>query len=254
MCGVKALPARTSSAVTNTTFAPAHCFLVMGTDTDVGKTHICAALSLTLLDAGHRVVACKPVETGIATTSSDDDRNAVGSDLQVVERACAAAPAGRIRYVHGARYPLPAAPTAAARAAGVRSMSAAEAAALVRSVEDGADAVVVETCGAAMTPLSDTDVMSDLATLLPDYLPIIVAGLRLGVLSHTIAAVECLRSRGARRMTVVLNDRYTKSPASFTESVRYDLRLRGIETLTVVPHGARPHEVDLTCLLNAAAP
>ena len=226
----------------------------MGTDTDVGKTHICAALSLMLLAADHRVVVCKPVETGIATMSPDEDSIAAGSDLQVVERACADALAGRIRYVHGTQYALAAAPTAAARAAGQHCMPAVVAAALVRSVEHGADAVVVESCGGALTPLSDTDVMADLAPLLPDYLPIVVAGLRLGVLSHTIAAMDCLRSRGAKRALVVLNDLYTKNPASFIESVCYDLRVRDIETATVVPHGAQPHEVDLASLMNAAVP
>src|SRR5579863_8472059 len=86
--GVNLFPARTRSAVTHLTLAPSHRYLVLGTDTDVGKTHVCAALCLTLLAAGKRVVACKPVETGIATVS-DLAGVARSSDLHVIERACA---------------------------------------------------------------------------------------------------------------------------------------------------------------------
>src|ERR1700674_3010970 len=79
-------------------------YLLLGTDTDVGKTTVAAALCAAALRSGLLVAACKPVETGAPERG----------DLDVI-RAIAG---NAVRCVAGARLELAAAPSAAARAAG----------------------------------------------------------------------------------------------------------------------------------------
>ncbi len=215
---------------------------MFGTDTDIGKTYVSAALCFALLQTGARVVACKPLETGESPES----------DLEMIVRLCGRAEGLRTR--RGLRYALAAAPTAAAIAERRPQPSAADVAAIVRAAEEGADAMVVETCGGVMSPLSASDLMADVAARLPDYRTVLVAGLRLGVLSHTFAAVEALRARGAARPPlVVLNDRFRTSAQWYVDSTRADLRTRGLEPAAFVAHDAPMEDVDLSALIGAPA-
>lgn len=216
-------------------------FLLLGTDTDVGKTLVAAALCRAHLRIGKRVVACKPVETG----------NPAESDLDVVVRLCTA---GRrpdlLRTVAGMRFSLAAAPTAAARAQGAPPLSAAQFAAVARSAEAGADAVVVEGCGGALTPLSDSDFVADSAALLAEYRLLLVAGLKLGVLGHVFAVAHYLRSIGRDEFDVVLCDRFGPSPAWYVDSTKDDLARRRLRVSAVVPHFA---EMNIDSLADCVA-
>ena len=103
-----------------------------------------------------------------------------------------------------------------------------------------------------MTPLSNADCVADIAPRLPDYQPLLVAGLRLGVLSHAFGAMEALQARGARKPLVILSDRFRESPAWFVESTRDDLASRGLRAVAFVGHGAPPESVDFSALLDAS--
>lgn len=229
---------RREAALVNSDLIPRHRYLLLGTDTDVGKTFVCAALCAALLRTGARVTVCKPVETGAPPET----------DIDAVARLCERNP--RLRSAKGLRYALAAAPTAAARAESRPAPSAGDVAAMIRGAEERTDAIVVETCGGALTPLSATDYVADVAVRLPGYTTVLIAGLRLGVLSHALGAVEYLRSRGMPSPAVVLNDRYAASPAWYVESTRSDLASRGIDVASVIPHGSGLADVDFTQLIK----
>jgi dethiobiotin synthetase len=224
---------REAALVATTTSLP-HRYLLLGTDTDVGKTFVCAALCTALLRDGSRVTACKPLETGAPAEP----------DLDIVMRLCEKNE--RLRVNKGLRYALAAAPTAAAKAELRPAPSAADVASIVRSSEEDTDAVVVETCGGALTPLSSVDYVADLAERLPDYRTVLIAGLRLGVLSHAMGALEYLKSRGLPAPIVVLNDRYGTSPDWYVESTRADLSTRGLIVAAFIAHDAKLDEVDFS--------
>ena len=101
-----------------------------------------------------------------------------------------------------------------------------------------------------MTPLSAADCVADLAPRLPDYQPLLVAGLRLGVLSHAFGAAEALKARGARTPLVIFSDRQRQSPAWYVESKRADLASRGLETVAYIGHGVPAEDVDFSALLE----
>ncbi len=216
-------------------------FLLVGTDTDIGKTTASAALCAALLRDGLHVAACKPVETG----------SAEHSDL-VALRAVVGADE-RLTLVDGLRFELAAAPSAAARAAGIPAPTVERCAAIVRAAEAGTDAVVVETCGGALTPLSASAYVCDVARALPEYRIVLVAGLRLGVLSHSFAIAEYLRSIGRPCTDAIVCDRFGPSPAWYVDSTREDMEARGLHVAAFIPHGIQADAGRLAAIAGPLA-
>lgn len=215
--------------------------LLVGTDTDVGKTTVAAGLCAAVAQRDGVAIACKPVETGFSGRS----------DLDEVTRLAGVA----VRVVYGRRFALAAAPTAAARAAGLAAPRVAEIAALVRDAERGGagapDLVVVEGCGGALTPLNGEEYGIDVAGALPDYDFLLVAALKLGVLSHTFAIAEYARYRGIPAPRVVLAERFEPAPAWYRAATINDLSRRGLRVAAIVPHMPA---IDRSMLTAAVAP
>jgi dethiobiotin synthetase len=159
---------------------------VTGTDTDVGKTQVTAAIALALRGAGARVAAVKPVASGVPTGT-------VAGDAAVLADA-----AGHEPRVY-ASFVTPISPHRAAALAGV-SVPRAALSAWIRSFS--ADVVLVEGAGGLRSPLGDDSGWYYLDDLPIDAL-IGVAPNRLGVLSQA-----GLMLRGARHPWVglVIND------------------------------------------------
>ncbi|KAF0132334.1 MAG: Dethiobiotin synthase [Methylocystaceae bacterium] len=147
-------------------------FVIVGTDTDVGKTVVSAALVGALN-------ACywKPVQSGL-----DGE-----TDSQTVARLSGAA-ADRI-FPEAWRLRRPASPHLAARDEGVEI----DAAALNPPPCDAP--LIIETAGGVLTPLSDRALTIDV--LERWRLPVIlVARTRLGTINHSLLTLEALRRRG----------------------------------------------------------
>lgn len=208
-------------------------YLLFGTDTDVGKSYAAAALCAALLRTGARVAACKPVETGAA------EQNDLGAIQALVRQD------ERLTCIRGIRLTLAAAPSAAARAQSHEPITAARCAAIVRAAENGMDAIVVETCGGGLTPLSEFELVADLAAHLPNFERVLVAGLRLGVLSHAFGIAHYLRSIHHPLHRVVLCDRFGESPRWYVDSTIEDLGHRGLRVEAYLPFRSEPHPDQL---------
>jgi dethiobiotin synthetase len=161
---------------------------ITGTDTDVGKTAVAAALLRALAGAGHRAVGMKPVAAGLAAGET------VHADARALINAgnVAAAPADVNPFV----FAPPIAPELAARAAGV-TIDLDRIAAAYERLATSADAIVVEGAGGALVPLGrDTD-MLDIPVRLK--LPVLlVVGIRLGCLNHALLSALAISARGLR--------------------------------------------------------
>lgn len=147
-------------------------FVIVGTDTDVGKTVVSAALVGALN-------ACywKPVQSGLEGET----------DSQIVARL-SGAPAAHI-FPEAWRLRRPASPHLAARDEGVEI----DAAALNPPPCDGP--LIIETAGGVLTPLSDRALTIDV--LERWRLPVVlVARTRLGTINHSLLTLEALRRRG----------------------------------------------------------
>lgn len=181
---------------------------VTGTDTEVGKTVVTAALAAGLAAAGHGVRAVKPLASG---------GTAPGADAMMLGRA-----AGHPPLVH-ACFETPAAPPRAARQEG-RLVDPAAVRSWIASQRRPDHAFLVEGVGGWRAPLADGWEVRDLATELG--LPVVVvAANRLGVLNHTALTVAAVRGSGLRVLGVVLNDAFDCSPELAAWN-RDDLRIQ----------------------------
>lgn len=166
---------------------------VTGTDTNVGKTVVSAALM-----ARYRAEAplryWKPIQTGIER----DDDSAEVARLAGVGRGFT--PRQDEIFNCGVRLPRPLSPHLAARLAGVRIT--------VRSLVEQLDGNeetrwIVEGAGGVLVPINERETMADLIGALD--LPVLVtARSTLGTINHTLMTIEALRRRMLRVAGVVM--------------------------------------------------
>jgi len=159
---------------------------VTGTDTGVGKTRACVALLSGLAAAGHRAVGMKPVAAGI------DPGARVNADVEALARA------GNVEAPVADRNPYAFADAIAPHVAAARARRAIDLDLIARAharLAERADAVVVEGAGGPLVPLSGGCDMLDVAKRLSAPV-LLVVGVRLGCLSHALAAELAIRARG----------------------------------------------------------
>ena len=152
---------------------------VTGTDTNVGKTVVSAALVHRYRETSN-ICYWKPVQTGFP----EDD------DTATVERlgGCSS---GEVR-AEGIRLPRPLSPHLSAGYSGTEIHLES----LLRSfkADTTARSWIVEGAGGVMVPLNSSEFMVDLIAAL-QFPALIVARSRLGTINHTLLSLSLLRAR-----------------------------------------------------------
>lgn len=179
-----------------------HTVLVTGVDTGVGKTFVGAALARVLRTTGRRVVAIKPLETGTDPGTPATQEDGVQLALATAQEAPRAALV---------RLRTPVAPPVAAEQEGV-ALDWRALAEDVRRLAAGADLLLLEGAGGALSPLAFEpapprviDVLDFACACAPATLAaVVVAPDRLGVLHHVRAARAVLAQRGVRLALTLL--------------------------------------------------
>lgn len=182
----------------NTNAATVQGVFVTGTDTEVGKTWVSAALLAALRARGLSTAAMKPIASGSERDANGDLRNEDALALQG-----AASVAMPYERVNPYAFEPPIAPHLAAADVGVR-MDVASLCAQARRMATEADVVVVEGVGGWAVPLDERQSLHDLAQGL-DWPVILVVGLRLGCLNHALLTAEAISHRGLRLAGWVAN-------------------------------------------------
>ena len=163
-------------------------YFVTGTDTDVGKTLLSAALIHFLCDNGLQVSGMKPVASGCCET----EHGLRNSDADML--LAAANVSADYDLLCPYRF-LPAiAPHIAAKEAGV-VISSDHIVKCYQQLESLCDSIVVEGAGGWQVPLNDEKSLSDLAVEL-DLPVVVVVGGRLGCINHALLTVESIRASG----------------------------------------------------------
>ena len=176
---------------------------VTGTDTEVGKTVIAAALAAALRSRGIDVGVMKPAESGCQT------KNGVLHPLDGAYLKSIAETPEPLEEIVPCRLHLPLAPAIAAREEGVDVDLDHIVRAFHRLCQNH-DLMIVEGAGGLLVPLTEKFFMIDLAFQLS--LPLlIVAPNILGVINHLLLSVEVLRSRGADVLGVILNSPHPRN-------------------------------------------
>lgn len=170
------------------------CYFVAGTDTDVGKTYVTAALLASAAAQGLKTAAVKPVASGCENTA-EGLRN--GDALLLQEAMTMELPYQQVNPV--ALEPA-IAPHIAAQEAG-RALNISRLAGVCRGVMSaGADLVLIEGAGGWRTPLDfiggrPRSFLSQLPQEL-DTPVILVVGMQLGCINHALLTAEAIRRDG----------------------------------------------------------
>lgn len=210
---------------------------VTGTDTGAGKTVLSASLLAAMSAAGERVLAHKPVVTGLDEPESDwpaDDALLAG--LCDIPR----------EQVAPLRYGPAVSPHLAQQLAKERIdrrrivESAASAAA--RASEMGAT-LVVEGVGGLLVPLTEDLSVRDLAVDMG--LPLLIAARPgLGTISHTLLTIESARTAGLSVVAVVLTP-WPADPPPIARSNRETIARLGEVEVATLPCAGGPGATEL---------
>ncbi|MEJ3959935.1 dethiobiotin synthase [Brachymonas sp. G13] len=170
----------------------AHGVFVTGTDTEVGKSLIAAALIHRYNASGQPCIGMKPVAAGADWRQDDAGGYWHNDDVALLDQA------SPIRAPQALRCPYlfepPIAPHVAARQAGVQ-INLDTLRERYLQLRDYAPTVVVEGAGGWLVPVDDKHTLADLAVAL--RLPVVlVVGLRLGCISHALLTAQAIAASG----------------------------------------------------------
>ncbi len=205
-------------------------FFVTGTDTDVGKTRVSAALARALAGAGRQPTIIKLVQTGCEAGERGDAAEAA---------QLAGCPAHEL-----VRFPLAADPWNAALHAGVAPL---EATALAHELDAYAGPLVIEGSGGAATPLNERETLAYVAARAACE-AIVVVGLRLGCINHTLLTLAYLDAHEVTVRGAVFVERWGAASEDYVEQVRRALEAH------VALLGVVRHDVDAAHSVAQSAP
>jgi len=173
-------------------------FFVIGTDTEIGKTYVTGLLAKAFLELGNTVGVYKPVASGCRADASGQ----LISDDAVALWHAAGKPRS-LEQVTPQRFEAALAPNVAARLEGKVVNSQ-----LIRDgleVWRGFQVVLVEGLGGLMSPVSDEELVIDIAADLA--LPLVlVVGNQLGCINSTLLSLAAARERDLSVAGIYLND------------------------------------------------
>jgi dethiobiotin synthetase len=227
------------------------CF-VTGTDTEVGKSHVSAALLHLLGTLGWRSAGYKPVAAGAVW----QDGQLVNDDVLLLQQASSVALT--LGEVCSSVYETACAPHLAAQQE-QRPIDRARLLQGAHALARRADVLVIEGVGGFCVPLGGSGAHDfDSADLAQDFgLPVLlVVGLRLGCLNHALLTAEAVRARGLRLAGWVANSLQPHWPQqrANVDTLHQRLGTRfGLPCLGELPWLADPTPAALAQHLDAAA-
>lgn len=163
-------------------------WFITGTDTGVGKTQVAAGMLYSLAQAGWRTTAYKPVASG-CLPGGEGLRN---------EDALILSDAATETAAYEQVNPVALAPAIAPHLAAAEVSLALDAGELAVGADrlPAADGLIIEGAGGWRVPLSATETMADLALALNAPV-ILVVGIRLGCLNHSLLSADAIERDGA---------------------------------------------------------
>lgn len=162
-------------------------FLILGTDTNVGKTIVAVNLLSALKAAGYATIGLKPIASG-AHATREGLRNADAISLQ--QAATVSLP---YEQVNPFCFASAIAPHIAAVHQSCR-LSVTGVIEKIQCLNYAVDYLVIEGIGGVYVPLNEQETMLDLVKAL-GFPVVLVIGLRLGCLNHALLSYESLKMR-----------------------------------------------------------
>lgn len=180
-------------------------FLVTGTDTGIGKTHVACLLAKSFLAMGIRHIGVfKPIETGV--TDIPKDALLLKESAECCEEVTVVAP-----YT----FKAPVAPWVAAKQEN-HPIEFSVIEDVYNRITSKHEITIVESAGGLFVPISAEGTYADLAKRL--HLPVlVVVGLRLGAVNHALLTIRTAQALGLKVLGYVLNEfERDQSPGALT--------------------------------------
>lgn len=162
-------------------------YFVTGTDTEVGKTLVSGALILKLRELGRNAIGFKPV---VAGTYQGQNGEYINEDIETL-RVASNLP--QTQSICPFVLDTPAAPHIVAKANGIE-LNVNKLLESFTGIQNENDFVVVEGAGGFIVPLNDHESLADFAQKI-DLPIIVVVGMKLGCLNHTLLTIEAIKTR-----------------------------------------------------------
>ena len=165
-------------------------FFVTGTDTGVGKTYVACKLIRDYVAQGYKTIGMKPVAAGGDLVNG----KWVNDDVLKLEQASnVKAPR---ELINPYSFKEAVAPHIAAEIVGIEIKIDVIKEAF-QALSKLADIIIVEGAGGFLVPLNDHQSMADLPAAL-DIPVILVVGMKLGCINHSLLTVEAIKERGLK--------------------------------------------------------
>lgn len=199
--------------------------VVTGTNTDVGKTVVTAAVATLAATRGTSVAVVKPAQTGV---TADEP-----GDLATVQHL-----AGVTDLHEYVRYPDPLSPAAAARRSGIPPLDFDDTVRRIAELADSRRLVLVEGAGGLLVRNDeDGSTLADLAHALKAPV-LLVAHPNLGTLNIAALTLEAMAARGLDLAGIVLGSWPAEPDLAMRSNIR-DLETIGARPLAgALPEGA----------------
>jgi len=210
---------------------------ITGTDTDVGKTRVTAALALALrrsLLLSTPVTIVKAVQTGCGPLDLGDATKAAALANAELDSASGA----QIFSRELRRFRKASDGYSAALAEGRAGLTSTELATRLQSIEG---AIVVEGSGGAAVLINEHETISDVAAR-AELSALVVVGLRLGCINHALLTARYLADLGVATLGAVLVERWERTEPAYHEDVARALR-DILRIISVIPYDPAGHEL-----------
>ncbi|MBU1188011.1 MAG: dethiobiotin synthase [Gammaproteobacteria bacterium] len=212
-------------------------YFITGTDTEIGKTWCTVKLARQWVAAGQRVACCKPLASGAAADPARPELGLINDDVEQLHAAASVTLPREI--ISPYRFAPAIAPHIAAKQAGVQIDLARIEQALQQAAKD-ADIVLIEGFGGWLAPVAMTadDVLwqSDIARLV-DASVILVVGMRLGCINHSLLSARQILADGLRLHGWIANH-IDPDMACHAENLRTLQALLPAEMMTEIGHSS----------------
>lgn len=206
-------------------------FFVTSSGTEIGKTYVTALLCRAMTEQALVPGALKPIMSGfepddLIASDAGQLLSALGVDVSPQS----------VASISPWRFTPPISPDMAAKRAG-RQIDMDELVQFCRlGLEVPSDALFVEAAGGVMAPINDDHLMIDWAQRL-QFPILLVIGSYLGTISHTLTAIDALRSRDLVIASVVMSES-TLSPVPMEETAETIQRYAHDIPIAVLPRNA----------------
>ncbi|SMD00203.1 dethiobiotin synthetase [Desulfocicer vacuolatum DSM 3385] len=199
--------------------------MVMGTDTDVGKTVLSLLIMQNLTAKGKKPFYLKPFQTGCVGPSDST------GDAAFIHRHTPGLggidPAPSVLNCHK----NPKAPWFAARDMG-QTINLPRTMDQIKEKESSHSHLVIEAAGGLLVPLTETLTVADFIKQ-SKARPVIAARAGLGTINHTLMTVECLRARGITPGGIVFME--TPQKEEKTSKTMIQENMEAVEKFSNVP-------------------